>query len=89
MYLAADAYDITPGDDGIRRVSDAQLVSVRRALRSLSKKGAVEYRWHRLGKIWQQLNPDEPHKPVLSNRQIAQITGCSEATTRRDLAERD
>jgi hypothetical protein len=88
LRLVADAYGVL-GEDGVARVSDAQLVSARRALRSLHKKGAVKCRWHRLGKIWEQHNPDELHPPVLSNRQIAQILGCSEATVRRDLASRD
>jgi len=83
--LAADAYDVKPSEDGITRLSDAQLVTVRRALRSLTKKGSVRYRWHRLGKIWERCDPSE-QKPVLSNRQIAQILDCSEATVRRDTA---
>jgi hypothetical protein len=41
ITLAARAYGVTPDRDGIMMVSDAQLVTVRRALRNFAKKGAI------------------------------------------------
>ena len=39
--LATDAYDIQPDLDGVRRITDEQLVATRRALANLAKAGRV------------------------------------------------
>lgn len=41
FLLAAEVYDVEPGDDGLALVSDAMLVSVRRALVKLAAEGKI------------------------------------------------